>query len=239
VSSAAASHIPTGRSDDADAVAARPARRQAVAELGEALRTLIQQATATEAATEDLLRAAAQIRETTAPLAEHQRTREQLPSTDDLLQGIRTYNPVCGIGSALAPPLRIELVDGVSIGTCTLGLAYEGPPMYVHGGVSALLMDQMLGHATTSSGHPGMTVNLSTQYRSPVPLQTPLHLTAAVIGVDGRKVTTRGTIATAAEPDRVLVEATGIFVALGQEQAQKLFGAMLNPDAANPALAHD
>jgi hypothetical protein len=214
-------------------------RRAAVEELGEALRTLVEQATATEVAPDVLRQAAARIRQATAPLGESQRKREQLPSVDDLFAGIRMYSPVCGPGSALAPPLLIHREDGVSIGTCTLGLMFEGPPTYAHGGISALLMDQMLGHATLTSGHPGMTVNLTTQYRAPVPLQTPLRLTARVIDINGRKVTTQGIIATEAEPDRALVEATGIFVALGLEQAQRLFGAVLQPDTADPAIAHD
>ena len=38
------------------------------------------------------------------------------------------------------------------------------------------------------------------RYRRPVPLQTPLHLRAAFVGVDGRIVTAQGSIATEAEP---------------------------------------
>jgi hypothetical protein len=116
----------------------------------------------------------------------------------------------------------------VAIGTCTLGLAFEGPPMFAHGGVSAMLLDQMLGYAVSASGHAGMTVRLDTSYRAPVPLLTPLRLTAEVTGVDGRRVIAAGTIATAAEPDTVLVAATGTFVTLRAEQAQQLFGPVLN-----------
>lgn len=214
-------------------------RREAVEELGGALRILLEQATATEAPAEDLRAVATMIRLASQALGAHQRKREQLPSVDDLLGGVRMYNPVIGAGNPLAPPLRVELEGGVAVGTCTLGLMFEGPPMYAHGGVSALLLDQLLGHVTTGSGHPGMTVSLATRYRAPVPLQTPIRLTAEVLAVDGRKVTAHGTIATAAEPETVLVEATGIFVALQLEQAQRLFGAMLHPDPADPAIAHD
>ncbi|MEH1126438.1 PaaI family thioesterase [Micromonospora sp. CPCC 206061] len=214
-------------------------RRAAIAELGEALRTLVEQAAATEAPADELRRAAALVREATIPVGKQQRTRGQLPSADDLLGGVRMYNPVCGDGSAIAPPMHVEVVDGAAVGTCTLGLVYEGPPMYAHGGISALLLDQILGYATSVAGHPGMTVRLDTQYRAPVPLQTPLRLAAEVVGVDGRKVTARATITTAADPETVLVEATGLFVALRSDQAELLFGEALHPDAANPAAAHD
>jgi acyl-coenzyme A thioesterase PaaI-like protein len=205
-------------------------RRTAIAELGEALRALVEQAAATEVPTDELRRAAALLREATAVVGTQRRERGQLPSADDLLGGIRMYNPVCGSGSALAPPLLIELVDDQVVGTCTLGLAYEGPPTYAHGGISALLLDQILGYAATVSGHPGMTVRLDTEYRDPVPLQTELRLTARVVTVDGRKITAQAQLATAAEPDRVLVEATGLFVALRAEKAGELFGPVLAQD---------
>ncbi|MEU7907181.1 PaaI family thioesterase [Actinoplanes sp. NPDC049118] len=207
---------------------ARNLRRTAIGELGEALRILVEHATATEAPTDELRRAAERIRQVAAPLGERIRDRDQLPSADDLLDGVRMYNPVTGTGSALAPPLRIEHIGGTAVGYCTLGLAFEGPPRFVHGGVSAMLLDQMLGYAVSTSGHPGMTVRLDTAYRAPVPLLTPLRLTAEVSAVDGRRVTAHGTIATAAEPDTVLVTATGTFVGLRAEQAQRLFGPVLN-----------
>lgn len=214
-------------------------RREAIDELGEALRALVECAATTEEPAEELRLVAAQVRRAATPLARSSRGRAQLPTADDLLGGIRMYNPVSGTGSALAPPLQMQLADGVVVGTCTLGLAFEGPPMYAHGGVSALLLDQMLGYATSASGNPGMTVALLTSYRAPVPLQTPLRLTAGVTEVTGRKITAHGTIATAVEPDTVLVEATGTFVVLSPEQAGRLFGAALHPDATNPAAAHD
>lgn len=232
-------HAMGRRSDSETNGAALRERRGAIDELGEAVRELVELAAATEAPVEALRQAAAQIRKATAPLAEQTRERAQLPTADDLLGGIRMYNPVSGTGSPLAPPVHMDLVDGVVVGTCTLGLVYEGPPMYAHGGVSALLLDHMLGYATSASGNPGMTVALLTNYRAPVPLQTPLRLTAHVSDVAGRKVTARGFITTAAEPDITLVDATGTFVALRPEQAKLLFGAALHPDATNPTIAHD
>ncbi|MFF5289976.1 PaaI family thioesterase [Paractinoplanes globisporus] len=199
-------------------------RRAAITELGDALRVLVEHATTTEASTDDLLRAAAEIREVTALLGERVRGRSTLPSADDLLGGVRMYNPVTGGGSALAPPLRIEVVAGTAIGRCTLGLAFEGPPTFAHGGVSAMLLDQILGHAVVASGNPGMTVRLDTSYRAPVPLLTPLRLTAEVREVDGRRVTATGSIATEAEPGTVLVTAVGTFVGLRAEQSRRLFG---------------
>jgi hypothetical protein len=201
-------------------------RREAISELGDALRTLIENATKTEAPAADLLRVAASIRSVAARLDSHSRDAP-VPAADDLLRGVRMYNPVTGHGSALAPPLHIEVVAGMAIGRCTLGLAFEGPPTWAHGGVSAMLLDQILGHAVGASGNPGMTVRLDTTYRAPVPLRTPLRLTAVVDEVAGRRVTATGTIATEADPETILVTATGTFVGLRADQARRLFGRVI------------
>ena len=202
----------------------RAQRREAITELGDALRVLVEHATTTEVPTDDLLRAAAEIREVVALLGERVRGRSALSSADDLLGGVRMYNPVTGGGSALAPPLHIEVVAGTAIGRCTLGLAFEGPPTFAHGGVSAMLLDQILGHAVGASGNPGMTVRLNMAYLAPVPLRTPLRLTAVVDEVTGRRVTATGTIATEADPGTILVSAVGTFVGLRADQARRLFG---------------
>ena len=51
-----------------------------------------------------------------------------------------------------------------------LGAAYEGPPGLVHGGVSALVLDQVLGEAAGAGGKPGMTGTLTLRYRQGTPL---------------------------------------------------------------------
>lgn len=51
-----------------------------------------------------------------------------------------------------------------------LGPLCEGPPGHVHGGVLALVLDQLLGEAAASAATPGMTGTLSLRYRRPTPL---------------------------------------------------------------------
>jgi acyl-CoA thioesterase FadM len=231
------SHHPLADQATATEDGALRGRRQAIAELGDALRELVQCAAATEAPGHVLRAVAAQARAAAAALrAERQRTRMQTPGADDLPGGYR--NPVTGSGNALAPPLVIEAADDLVIGTCTLGLAYEGPPAFGHGGVSAMLLDQLLGYAVSRSGRPGMTVKLEVRYRAPVPLQAPLRLTAHISEVRGRRVSAQGLIATAAEPDKALVEASGTFIELRTDQAARLFG-KVRPDATDPQVAHD
>jgi acyl-CoA thioesterase FadM len=232
------SHHPLAAPEAVGADVALHTRRAAIAELGDALRDLVGQASATEVPEDVLRQVAAQVREAATLLGRQTRRRADLPGADDLLGGFRMYNPVTGSGSGLAPPLHIDVTGNAVVGTCTLGLAFEGPPTFAHGGVSAMLLDQLLGYATSAAGHPGMTVKLETRYRAPVPLQTQLRLTAEVSEVNGRRVTARGVITTAAEPDTVLVEASGTFVGLRAEQAARLFSGV-QPDATDPLVAHD
>ena len=66
----------------------------------------------------------------------------------------RWTTPPCSAGSTTRSPASAarsprrwsSAADGGGVvAEVTLGLAYEGPPGYVHGGMSALLMDQLLG----------------------------------------------------------------------------------------------
>src|SRR4029077_17972249 len=122
---------------------------------------------------------------------------------------------------------------------CTLGRAYEGPPVYGHGGGSAMLIDQLLAKPGASSGHPGVATVLSVRYRRPVPLDVPLRIWGRVTGTEGRRVLAAGGITTAAEPDVPLVEAEARFARLRPDQARRLFSHLASPDAANPDVAHD
>ncbi|NDU74428.1 PaaI family thioesterase [Actinomadura sp. DSM 109109] len=120
-------------------------------------------------------------------------------------------NPVTGPLNPLAPPIGLEVSsDGVVRGEFTLGAVYEGPPSYVHGGVSAMVLDQALGMAAAATGTPGMTATLETRYRRPTPLGVPLRVEAKASRVEGRKVYASGTIS--APEGRVTVEATAMFI---------------------------
>lgn len=198
----------------------------AVAELGTALRGLVDASVTTDVGAAELRAAAELARTATGQLAAARRPAGQLPALDDPVAFRRVYNPVSGVGSALAPPLHIRQVEGGVRAEATLGLPYEGPPSYLHGGMSGLFMDQLLGAAAIAAGLWGMTARLEIDYRRPVPLQAPLVFRAGVTENAGRKCIVTGTIAQAAEPDRPLVEARGVFVMPRTEVAAEYFGSI-------------
>lgn len=198
-------------------------RRRAVRELGEALHELNEAAVSTEVDVDTLLVTAERARELVPALRARSRGRNELPSVDGEL--VRMYNPAEGPGNPLAPPMRVEIVDGLALGSCTLGLTYEGPPGYVHGGISALLLDQILGHLHAAHGWRGMTAMLSLRYRAPVPLHTPLLITGELVDPERRRrVRSKAIIAAAETPGTVLVEGEGTFVVPRPDQVRALFG---------------
>jgi acyl-coenzyme A thioesterase PaaI-like protein len=198
----------------------------AVADLGDALRQALEASTSTTAPAARLREAAAGIRALTAPLAALPRPRDELPAVDDMARAVRVFNPVVGVGSAIAAPLDIrpDPDGGGVLARAELGQRFEGPPTYLHGGISALLMDQVLGYAAIVADRWGMTVDLDVRYRRPVPLHTPLRLTGRVAAAEGRRTTVVGVITTDEAPGVALVEATAIFVSPSAEVTARYFG---------------
>ena len=120
-------------------------------------------------------------------------------------------NPAVGLRNPMAPPLRIERgIDATARCTVTLGAPYEGPPGHVHGGVVALVLDQVLGTVPPLVGKPGMTAYLNITYRRPTPLGVPLTVSAAPVEVGEWKVLVRGDIRGA--DGGLMAEAEGLFV---------------------------
>ncbi len=136
------------------------------------------------------------------------------------------HDPVTGPENALAPPLHVQgRSDREVSGEVTLGLAHQGPPGHAHGGVTALLLDHLLGMANHWAGTAGMTMKLTLRYRRRTPLFVPLTVRARQTSVEGRRITTTGEIC---DPDgEVCVSAEGLFAALdvsgtSREAAQRL-----------------
>jgi acyl-coenzyme A thioesterase PaaI-like protein len=118
-------------------------------------------------------------------------------------------NPVIGLRNPIAPPLVIRRsADGGIHTDFRLGAAYEGPPGHVHGGVSALILDHVLGEAASTARNPRLTGTISMRYLRTTPLGD-LHAEARIVRTEGIKTFAVGHIADA---DGVTVEAEGVFI---------------------------
>jgi len=118
-------------------------------------------------------------------------------------------NAVIGIRNALAPPVRTHRDESGRVwGDFHLGAAYEGPPGHVHGGVSALILDHILGEAASPDRKPRFTGSITVRYLRATPLGA-LHVEAVSTRTDGVKTYCTGHIADA---EGITVEAEGVFI---------------------------
>jgi acyl-coenzyme A thioesterase PaaI-like protein len=153
---------------------------------------------------------AARLDAVAAHLEQHAPERDQRLIDMWAGEGFTRHDPVTGPENAIAPPLPLRgLPDGTVEGRVTLGLAYQGPPGCVHGGISALLLDHTLGVANHWAGDSGMTGTLTLRYHRPTPLFTELVVRGRQVDVDGRKIRTTGEILADGE---ICVSADGLFV---------------------------
>lgn len=118
-------------------------------------------------------------------------------------------NAVIGVRNPTAPPLLIHKdPDGTAQTDFYLGAAFEGPPGHVHGGVSAKILDHVLGDAASKPGVHRLTGTITVRYRRLTPLGR-LHAEARVTHTDGFKTYAVGHIA---DDTGVTVEAEAVFI---------------------------
>lgn len=118
-------------------------------------------------------------------------------------------NPVIGLRNPVAPPLIVERDDDGRVYTdFELGAAYEGPPGHVHGGISALILDHILGEVAAHSITPRFTGTITLRYLRPTRLGR-LHAEAITTRSEGIKSYATGFLS---DDEGVTVQAEGVFI---------------------------
>lgn len=127
------------------------------------------------------------------------------------LQTLSVFSPAIGPANPIAPDMVVEVDEDDTVhGHVTLNEAYNGPPFdHTHGGIIALLYDDLVGMATMLGAGGGMTARLCIDYRRPTPLFEPLELTAWFDHAEGRKLISRGEMRCNGE---LLSSAEGLFI---------------------------
>jgi acyl-coenzyme A thioesterase PaaI-like protein len=161
-----------------------------------------------------------------------ERTRRDATITlrhEDTGRPLTWANPAVGLRNAIAPPMIVHQADdGLRWAEFTLGPAYEGPPGWVHGGVCALVLDQILGEAASEGmTKPNFTATITLRYLRGTPLG-PVRAEAFIERTEGIKTYARGYLSDA---DGRTVEADGVFIkpawardAGGQERSDREVG---------------
>ena len=104
--------------------------------------------------------------------------------------------------------------DGAVVTEIVFTQAQQGPPGHVHGGASAAVLDEAMGAAVWGAGFKALAVNLTVDYRRPLPIGQPVFVEAHLVDREGRTVKTRGEIRLA--DDTVAVVGRGIYVHASQ-----------------------
>lgn len=179
--------------------------------LAASVRELIATSVLTDVAIDEVTAVSREVDALTMRLAAAGRTAPPITEVDER-RGLRHLaGPVAGELNPIAPPIVIEVSDdGVARSEFVLSAVYEGFPGFVHGGVAAMILDQLAGAVATAAGRPGMTAALDLRYRRPTPHGVPLVADARVADVDRRKTMIRACIR--GTDGRVTVEATAMFV---------------------------
>lgn len=211
---------------------------RARADLAEEVRAMIREILTTQATPDEVRRVHELVRAGVAALAAGAHGVADGVGEAALIERGRNFlarSPVMGSINPLAMPLTITVIgEGASAaveGRVTFSNAYEGAPGCVHGGFVASTFDEVLGVAQSASGNPGMTVNLTVDYRSPTPIKRELVFRGWCEKVEGRKIFTRGTVHAG---DTLCAEATGLFVSMRLELFERLL-AMRDSSATRPS----
>jgi hypothetical protein len=207
---------------------------RSTAVLVDATRALVTTLRTADAPRDALERATALVREATDLLAPHQvpgtpgqnslrvgeLDREQFATQDPAR--FFPYSPVVGPLNPIAPPLTFSF-DGERLsGSGTLASPYTGPPGAVHGGVVALVLDELLGAVNACLGLGAFTGTLTIRYERLTPIEHEISFESWVERTEGRKVFTQGTISAGGQ---VTARAEGVFIRVEQPLADREGGA--------------
>lgn len=187
-------------------------QRRELRRLADALRGLVESSVALSAPPPELTAIADQAEALAARAArfagERPFPRYSAPIDGDL-DTILPWGVISGPYNPLAAPVSMSTEDGKAIGTVRFGLAYEGPPGGVHGGVVAAVWDQVLAYACMIRGTPGHTATFTTHFRAITPLHQVLRFEAWVERSDGRRIHAHGRCHAG---DTLVSEADGLFI---------------------------
>ncbi len=119
------------------------------------------------------------------------------------------YSPVVGPLNPIAPPVEFRLEGESLVALHSFDAPYNGPPTAVHGGIIALVFDELLGCLGAMLGVGGFTGTLRVRYVALTPIGQPIRMRSWVDRREGRKVFIKGTMH---DGDTLCAEAEGIFI---------------------------
>ena len=134
----------------------------------------------------------------------------EMPVDYSVPDGPMPLNPIIGRCNPTRPDVELRFVDGEIVGTARFTRRFTGPPGLTHGGISAMLADQIVALTGGAVGTRCITKALHVRFRRPLPLDEPIDLWGVCeTDDDGVPVSARYTITARGE---VAVEGTAELV---------------------------
>lgn len=190
-------------------------RRTAVEDLAISVRALADAAAETAVDPEIVRDVAATVRDLTARLAaavNDEPYSDLRPDPIDPMvpSKLMPINPIIGDCNAGRPDVQVHYEGGEVHGRANLSKRFIGPPGFVHGGITAMLADQIVAVTPGAAGllRGGITKSLTIRYRKPVPIREEIALWG-VCTPEGDDLAASFTISTGAG---VAVEGTAVIV---------------------------
>jgi acyl-coenzyme A thioesterase PaaI-like protein len=121
------------------------------------------------------------------------------------------HRAVAGPANPAALPIDFRRDGEAVAATVELGPMHEGAPGRAHGGVVAGLFDDLTGVVPAMLGAMSVTGRLEIDFRSPVPVETPVELRAWLHERSGRKIEVH---ADARHAGTLLASARALFVSI-------------------------
>jgi uncharacterized protein (TIGR00369 family) len=101
-------------------------------------------------------------------------------------------------------------------GAFRLGPEYQGGANFIHGGIIATVLDEVMGKVCRFRNARAVTAELTIEYLKPVPVDADLEIEGKEIEMNGRNIHIAGEIRNQA--GQVLARARARFVVVGQKQ---------------------
>ena len=127
----------------------------------------------------------------------------------------------CGGANARGMLLAFEQDDATQRirGNFRLGAEYQGGPGFIHGGIIATVLDEVMGKVCRFRGVHAVTAELSIEYLKPVLVDADLVVEGYELEMKGRNLFLAGDIRDVS--GKVLARGKGRFVIISPKQAAK------------------
>jgi uncharacterized protein (TIGR00369 family) len=127
----------------------------------------------------------------------------------------------CGGANARGMQLTFEQDDNAQRirGTFKLAAEYQGGPGFIHGGIIATVLDEVMGKVNRFRGVRAVTAELNVEYLKPVKVDEDLIVEGHEVEMSGRNVILAGEIRN--QSGQVLARGRGRFVIIGAAEPRE------------------